>query len=43
VGYRPALPESLAQLLKIAAEPFGMLPELNDPRGIHAFCFCDVH
>jgi len=36
------LPKSMQRLLEIANEPFAFLDEMNDPRGIYAYCFCDV-
>jgi protease-4 len=36
------LPASLDQLLDAATEPLAFFERLNDPRGIYAYCFCDV-
>jgi protease-4 len=36
------LPRSLARLLDAAVEPLAFFERLNDPRGIYAYCFCDV-
>ena len=36
------LSKSMQRLLGIADEPLAFLDELNDPRGIYAYCFCDV-
>ncbi len=36
------LPDGLDQLLDAASEPLAILERLNDPRGIHAYCFCEV-
>ena len=38
----PRLPESIQALLDAAAEPFGFVDRLNDPRDIYAYCFCDI-
>jgi protease-4 len=42
MGLRPALPESLRRLLDAATEPLAFVERLNDPRGLYAYCFCDV-
>jgi protease-4 len=42
LGVQTRLPESLTMILDAAAEPFAFLEQLNDPRGIYAYCFCDV-
>ena len=36
------LPDSLDRLLDAATEPLAFFEQLNDPRGIYAYCFCDV-
>jgi protease-4 len=36
------LPRSLGRLLEAATEPLAFLERLDDPRGIYAYCFCDV-
>jgi protease-4 len=41
-GIDTRLPPSLAHLLDVAAEPLAFIEALNDPRGIYAYCFCDV-
>jgi protease IV len=41
-GFEPKLPHSLKALLTAAAEPLAFLARFNDPRGIYAYCFCDV-
>ena len=43
LGFRPPLPPELSKLLAVASEPLEFLDQLNDPRGIYAYCFCDVH
>jgi protease-4 len=43
LGIRTGLPASLERLLEVASEPLAFLDRLNDPRGINAYCFCDVH
>ena len=42
LGYEARLPRSLALLLEAASEPLAYLERFNDPRGIYAYCFCDV-
>lgn len=42
LGLEPKVPEALSRLLDIASEPTLFLEHLNDPRGIYAYCFCDV-
>jgi protease-4 len=42
LGIETSLPPSLARLLDVASEPLAFLEALNDPRGIYAYCFCDV-
>ena len=41
-GIETKLPPSLVRILDIAAEPLVFFEQLNDPRGIYAYCFCDV-
>ena len=43
LGIEAKLPPSLVRLLDVAAEPAVFLDQLNDPRGIYAYCFCDVN
>ncbi|MGW8369536.1 MAG: S49 family peptidase, partial [Gammaproteobacteria bacterium] len=43
LGIEPALPKSLIRLLDVATEPLAFIDSLNDPRGIYAYCFCDVN
>lgn len=38
----PPLPRSLQGLIEAAIEPLAFLDRLNDPRGIYAYCFCDL-
>ena len=42
LGYEARLPRSLATLLEAASEPLAFIERFNDPRGIYAYCFCDV-
>jgi protease-4 len=42
VGRDKLLPRSLDRLLEAAIEPLAFIERLNDPRGIYAYCFCDV-
>lgn len=41
-GQARRLPRTLTRLLDATSGPLGFLEELNDPRGIYAYCFCDV-
>lgn len=38
----PRLPDSFQALLDVAAEPFRIVDQLNDPQDIYAYCFCDI-
>jgi protease-4 len=38
----PLFSREFQQLLDIAARPFTWVDKLNDPRGLYAYCFCDV-
>jgi protease-4 len=42
LGIEPRLPRALSQLLEAASHPLAFVQRLNDPRGIYAYCFCDV-
>jgi protease-4 len=42
IGLEPRLPRALSQLLEAARRPLAFVERLNDPRGIYAYCFCDV-
>jgi len=42
LGWRPELPESIESLLAAFNDPLLFSQRLNDPRGIYAYCFCDV-
>jgi protease-4 len=42
LGIETRLPPSLLRILDVASEPLAFLDQLNDPRGIYAYCFCDV-
>jgi protease-4 len=39
----PRLSATLAHAVESALEPLEFLTRLNDPRGVYAYCFCDVH
>jgi hypothetical protein len=41
-GRARRLPQALTRLLDATSGSLGFLQELNDPRGIYAYCFCDV-
>jgi protease-4 len=38
----PLLPRSVEKLIERAEQPLDVLARWNDPRGIYAYCFCDV-
>lgn len=42
LGIQTRLPASIERVLDAAAEPLAFLEQLRDPRGIYAYCFCDV-
>jgi len=42
LGIGTRLPASLERLVEMASEPLAFLDHLDDPRGMHAYCFCDV-
>jgi protease-4 len=42
LGVQPRIPHALERLLEAAAHPLSFLELFNDPRGIYAYCFCDV-
>jgi protease-4 len=42
LGISTRIPPSLKRLLDVASEPLAFLEQLNDPRGIYSYCFCDV-
>ena len=42
LGLEPALPASVRRIIEVAAEPLAFYEQLNDPRGIYAYCFCDL-
>lgn len=42
LGLESSLPESVTRLIDMATEPLAFVEALNDPRGIYAYCFCDV-
>ena len=33
----------VAQAVESALEPLAFVERWNDPRGVYAYCFCDVH
>jgi len=42
LGVETILPESLERILAVASEPLAFYEEFNDPRGVYAYCFCDL-
>jgi protease-4 len=42
LGLEPQIPPAFAKLLEAASEPLEFFAQLNDPRGIYAYCLCDV-
>jgi protease-4 len=38
----PRLPATLSRWLETAMQPLEFYDRLNDPRGVYAYCFCDV-
>ena len=34
---------AVAQAVESALEPLAFVSRWNDPRGVYAYCFCDVH
>ena len=42
LGFEPSLPSALTKLIDAASEPLAFFEQFNDPRGIYAYCFCDV-
>jgi protease-4 len=42
IGSELAWPETVSRWLEAAMEPLAFLQRLNDPRGIYAYCFCDI-
>jgi protease IV len=42
LGVQRSLPAGLKALLEASAEPIAFFERLNDPRGIYAYCLCDV-
>lgn len=42
IGLEPRIPAAIARLMAIAEEPLRFAQQMNDPRGIYAYCFCDV-
>ncbi len=38
----PAVPLELQRLVDIAVEPLRLLEQLNDPRDLYAYCFCEA-
>lgn len=37
----PQIPETFQRLLDVAIEPFRFVDQLNDPRDLYAYCFCE--
>ncbi len=37
----PQVPETFQRLLDVAIEPFRFVDQLNDPRDLYAYCFCE--
>jgi protease-4 len=42
LGFEPRISPAFLDILEAATEPLEFLARLNDPRGIYAYCFCDV-
>lgn len=42
IGFEPRMPVAIERLLEAASQPLAFLELFNDPRGIYAYCFCDV-
>jgi protease IV len=42
LGVEQRFPAALRRLLDAASDPLDFIEQLNDPRGIYAYCFCDV-
>jgi protease-4 len=42
LGLEPRISPAFIEMLEAATEPLEFLARLNDPRGIYAYCFCDV-
>jgi protease-4 len=42
LGLEPRVSPAFLEMLQAATEPLEFLARLNDPRGIYAYCFCDV-
>jgi protease-4 len=38
----PKIPETFQKLLDVAAEPFRFVDQLNDPRDLYIYCFCEA-
>ena len=38
----PQIPETFQKLLDVAAKPFKLVDQLNDPRDLYIYCFCEV-
>ena len=39
----PRWSAAVAQAVESALEPLAFVARWNDPRGVYAYCFCDVH
>ena len=42
LGVAPSLSPLLERLFQVVVEPVKLLERLNDPRGLYAYCFCDI-
>ncbi len=42
LGVSPVLPPELQRLVDVAVEPLRFLEQLNDPRDLYAYCFCEA-
>ena len=42
LGVELRLPAALRRLIEAASEPLAFVEQLNDPRGVYVYCFCDV-
>ena len=41
-GSQLAWPATVSRWLEATLEPLAFVQRLNDPRGIYAYCFCDI-
>ncbi|MEE8093646.1 MAG: hypothetical protein V3T47_05355, partial [Gammaproteobacteria bacterium] len=42
LGVGPALSPVWQRLVDVAVEPLRLLEQLNDPRDLYAYCFCEA-